>query len=65
MEAVTEQQIRLEATKIAAQFASPYDDIGNLLVHAGWIYSFITEGKNPVLHEVSNQSLQGNLTGKP
>lgn len=61
MEAVTEQQIRLEAVKTAAKIASPHDEIGNLLVHAGWISSFIIEGKNPILHEVSDQSLQGNL----
>jgi hypothetical protein len=47
METVTGQLIRLEAIKAAARVASQYDGVANLLIHAGWVSTFIEEGKSP------------------
>lgn len=46
--------VRIEALRAAAKVASPTDDIGNLLIHAGWLCQFLETGRaNP---EVDNQS---------
>ena len=42
-----QQQARLEAVKAASRVVSRYDDIGNLLVHAGWLARFILTGNQP------------------
>lgn len=47
-----EQQMRLEALKIACDVASHNDGIGNVLVHAQWVLEFLLTGKPPVVDEV-------------
>jgi hypothetical protein len=40
-------EIRMGAVEAAAAVATPSDDIGNLLVHADWIASYIKTGRLP------------------
>jgi hypothetical protein len=45
MQALSGTEIRLRAIESAAKVAGPRDDIGNLLIHAQWIASYIGTGK--------------------
>lgn len=47
MELPKETEIRMRAIEAAAAVALPSDDIGNLLVHADWIASYVETGKMP------------------
>ena len=42
-----EPEIRMRAIEAAASVASPSDDIGNLLIHADWISSYVISGSLP------------------
>jgi len=39
--------VRLEAVKAAARVSSPYDGIGNLLIHAQWLANYVLTGTPP------------------
>jgi hypothetical protein len=47
MQALQRTEIRMRAIEAAANVASPSDDIGNLLVHAEWIASYVVTGQMP------------------
>ena len=47
-----EQQLRLEALKVARDVASHSDGIGNVLVHAQLALEFLLTGRLPVVDEV-------------
>lgn len=47
LEKLSDAEIRMAAIDAAATVASPADDIGNLLVHAEWIASYIATGRLP------------------
>jgi hypothetical protein len=48
-----EQEVRLEAVKVASKVASKSAGISNVMVHAYWLSHFILTGSQP---EVSNIS---------
>jgi hypothetical protein len=45
-------EIRLRAVESAARVAGPTDDIGNLLIHADWIASYVGTGRLPEVESV-------------
>jgi hypothetical protein len=45
--------VRLEAVKSAAKVSSPSGSIGNLLIHADWLASYILTGKPPEIAPAS------------
>ncbi len=42
-----EREIRIRAIEAAVSVAAPSDDIGNLLIHADWIVSYVETGRMP------------------
>jgi hypothetical protein len=64
MKAVTgqmfNQKVRLEAIKAAASVASMRENVGNLLVHAEWISTFIIEGKQPLIESENPNHCRAN-----
>jgi hypothetical protein len=40
-------EMRIEALRAAVSVASPTDNIGNLLIHAGWLCQFLETGRGP------------------
>lgn len=49
-----DEMLRLETLKIAAQIASPTDDIGNVVAHADWLSKYVRTGARP--EEGENES---------
>jgi hypothetical protein len=51
-------EVRIEALRAAAKVATPTDDIGNLLIHAGWACQFLETGRPP---EVELRAVAGSV----
>lgn len=60
MQIQREAEIRMRAIEAAAAVAAPHDDIGNLLVHADWIASYIETGRMPEV-ESTESSIAGRV----
>ncbi len=39
--------VRIEALRAALSVVSPTDNIGNLLIHTGWVCQFLETGRPP------------------
>jgi hypothetical protein len=50
-------EVRVEALRAAVSVASPTDNVGNLLIHAGWLCQFLETGRGPAVESTVARSL--------
>jgi hypothetical protein len=54
-------EVRIEALRAAVSVASPTDNIGNLMIHAGWLCQFLETGRTPAVEStVARGCVSGN-----